>query len=86
MQPMEVEESKEGFVRLMWDDNYCKICFLPMDKSPINCGHLVHMDCQLRAGPLCVECKRPFRLTRWMDRMIAYWRSFYRTDDVVPES
>jgi hypothetical protein len=85
MQPLEIEEGKgeveeKKFVVAMnhlWDDAYCKICFLPLDKSPLTCGHIVHIECQLKAGALCVECRRPFRLTRWMDRMIVHWRKVY---------
>lgn len=67
-----------------YDDNYCKICFEPYTKSHFNCGHIIHIDCQIKSGSnRCCQCTQPIRLTRWMDVMIMKWKQTWV--NTVPE-
>jgi len=52
----------------------CCVCLDEIQRSPITCGHMVHRDCLVRTGSkLCPICREPFRLTRCLETILAYW-------------
>lgn len=60
----------------MWDNDFCKICFEHCNVSRFNCGHFIHLNCQIKSGmQRCPECMQPIRLTRWLDQVIAKARA-----------
>lgn len=57
------------------DGGECVVCFEALDKSPFSCGHMIHLECQIRSGDFrCAYCRQPFRVTRGLSRLLTQAR------------